>query len=194
MSHIKRCSISCSPIEVFRTFIFHSSIDLNMNNSLIKYSVFAVLLASGCFKENLHHTEYCNNLITDTLGTNDSCRIFIPSAFTPNGDGMNDIFQAALFNVKTYSIVIYNECNEVMFSGTQPHEGWNPNGNLKHNHTYYVRIQAITNQNNHIGFCGEFVALNCLPSGTDMRDFTFSDQLSYYGAQFNSNEILSPCH
>lgn len=164
-----------------------------MKKSHVILLFFVALLANGCHKENHHHSDYCDNLITDTIGTNDSCRIYIPSAFTPNGDGFNDVYQPVLFNVQSCSVVIYNECNEVEYSEIQPLQGWNPVDDIKYLQTYYVRIQAITNENHHIGLCGELTALKCIPRGSDISDFTFSDQFSSLGPEFNSNEILPFC-
>jgi gliding motility-associated-like protein len=49
-----------------------------------------------------------------------------PTAFTPNGDGVNDTYQAAVFcPVPTYKLVIYNRNGELVFQTTDPTGGWN---------------------------------------------------------------------
>lgn len=41
--------------------------------------------------------------------------VFFPSAFSPNGDGVNDIFQSQGYNVVDYNLKIYNRWGEMVF-------------------------------------------------------------------------------
>lgn len=56
----------------------------------------------------------------------DSCHswIFIPNAFTPNGDGTNDLFEIKYFGIAEYSIVIYDRWGEEIFLSDRPGEAW----------------------------------------------------------------------
>jgi gliding motility-associated-like protein len=59
------------------------------------------------------------------------CIIYIPTAFTPNGDGLNDIFKPVIHNgeyrIKTYEMTIYDRWGNLIFS-TQDHQtGWDGN-------------------------------------------------------------------
>ena len=49
----------------------------------------------------------------------------VPNTFTPNGDGLNDLFNAKWKGLKTYSMVIYNRWGDVLFKTSDPLEGWN---------------------------------------------------------------------
>lgn len=52
--------------------------------------------------------------------------VFIPSAFTPNGDNKNDLFKPQVFgNVLKYHFAIYNRWGETIFESYDPHKGWN---------------------------------------------------------------------
>ena len=51
--------------------------------------------------------------------------IFIPSAFTPNDDGINDTFGVKGEGIQNYKMLIYNRWGEVIFSSTNPGEHWN---------------------------------------------------------------------
>ncbi len=51
--------------------------------------------------------------------------IFIPSAFTPNDDGINDSFGVKGEGIQNYKMLIYNRWGEVIFSSTNPAEHWN---------------------------------------------------------------------
>ena len=51
---------------------------------------------------------------------------FIPTAFTPNNDGKNDVIKPILFgNVKQYRFFIYNRWGQLVFQTTDLSKGWN---------------------------------------------------------------------
>lgn len=55
------------------------------------------------------------------------CRvgIYIPSAFTPNHDGKNDIFKPIAFGpISDYLFTIYNRFGEIVFSSVDVNRGW----------------------------------------------------------------------
>jgi len=50
---------------------------------------------------------------------------YVPSAFTPNNDGKNDIFRPLIFgNVKKYQFTIYNRWGQIVFQTTEIGKGW----------------------------------------------------------------------
>jgi len=53
--------------------------------------------------------------------------VYFPSAFTPNGDGLNDSFGplGSLAALSNYSFTIYNRWGEKVFSSTDPFKKWN---------------------------------------------------------------------
>lgn len=51
--------------------------------------------------------------------------IFIPGAFTPNGDGKNDILKAIPVGMKSFErFTVYNRYGIVVFTTTDPNKGW----------------------------------------------------------------------
>jgi gliding motility-associated-like protein len=56
----------------------------------------------------------------------DSClkNIYIPNAFTPNNDGINDILYVRGINITDLLFKIYNNWGEEIFKTTSLHEGW----------------------------------------------------------------------
>jgi gliding motility-associated-like protein len=64
----------------------------------------------------------------DTLDYNyviiDSVVMFIPNAFTPNSDGINDFFKVTDRNFETFSIWIYNRWGQLVFQSMDPRFGW----------------------------------------------------------------------
>lgn len=60
---------------------------------------------------------------TDTLECDST--VFIPSAFTPNDDGMNDAFLPTFSQqTKVYEFRIYNRWGELIFVSDKPEKGW----------------------------------------------------------------------
>jgi gliding motility-associated-like protein len=52
--------------------------------------------------------------------------LFIPNAFTPDGDGLNDRFKPANIEGATdYTLTIFNRWGEILFVSHNPKEGWN---------------------------------------------------------------------
>ena len=53
---------------------------------------------------------------------------FIPTAFTPNNDGINDVLKPILLgNIKQYEFWIYNRWGQPVFYSKDPLKGWNGN-------------------------------------------------------------------
>jgi gliding motility-associated-like protein len=52
--------------------------------------------------------------------------VYVPNAFTPNGDGKNDVFRPLVFgNVKAYSFTVYNRFGQKIFETNNVSMGWN---------------------------------------------------------------------
>lgn len=64
----------------------------------------------------------------DTIRVSDACLpvIFIPSAFTPNGDGINDVFRVLnVHGQKLISFDIYDRWGERVYHSSDISQGWN---------------------------------------------------------------------
>ena len=51
-------------------------------------------------------------------------KLFIPNAFTPNGDGANDTFGVRGIFVDQFSLTVFNRWGEAIFHATDPANGW----------------------------------------------------------------------
>ncbi|MES2622471.1 MAG: gliding motility-associated C-terminal domain-containing protein [Bacteroidota bacterium] len=51
--------------------------------------------------------------------------LLIPTAFSPNKDGVNDFFRALNKDLAKYTLQVYNRWGEMVFETTDPLEGWN---------------------------------------------------------------------
>ncbi|WP_165806564.1 T9SS type B sorting domain-containing protein [Chitinophaga parva] len=83
---------------------------------------------------------------TILLGVRDcSCKLEIPNAFSPNGDGHNDIFMPNMSYCafKTYHLSVYNRWGNLLFESNDPGMGWNGTfkGSLADVATYVYVLQ-----------------------------------------------------
>lgn len=54
-----------------------------------------------------------------------STDVFIPNAFTPDGDGLNDLFKATAPDALTFELRIYSRWGELVFHTAEVSKGWN---------------------------------------------------------------------
>ena len=99
----------------------------------------------GTTSEEMHPTHeydglgdyYAQLTVTNPLGCADSAYtlvegpvlIYIPNAFTPNNDGINDAFKVVISEVTRYELSIYNRWGEMVFFSEDPDEVWVGNVN-----------------------------------------------------------------
>jgi gliding motility-associated-like protein len=71
------------------------------------------------------------------------CKLYIPSAFSPNGDGFNDLFKAEYGkNDNSFQLEIYNRWGQKIFRSEKISDGWNGkfNGTLQPTDLYIWMI------------------------------------------------------
>jgi gliding motility-associated-like protein len=73
------------------------------------------------------HPEGCKDSITQLLDIVPEFKWFMPNAFTPNGDGSNDLFLGAglLEGINDFNMTIWNRWGELVFETDNPNVGWN---------------------------------------------------------------------
>lgn len=57
--------------------------------------------------------------------------LFVPNAFSPNGDGVNDVLYVLGENFETFEFVVYNRWGQVVFQTTQRSQTWDGTFNGK---------------------------------------------------------------
>ena len=88
--------------------------------------------------------------------------LLIPTAFTPNGDGRNDVFKPVLAGIRELLFFrVYNRWGEMLYSTSQPGQGWDGNfaGSKQNPGTYVFMAEAIDYLGNRIFKKGTFVLI-----------------------------------
>ncbi len=66
----------------------------------------------------------CRDTVVKSIIVGDDFGIYIPNSFTPNGDGVNDVFQPKGFGIVKYEFNIFDRWGEKMFSTHDFGTGW----------------------------------------------------------------------
>ena len=70
-------------------------------------------------------TDGTNVSYSNTVSFELKSRIFIPNAFSPDGDNVNDFFKPDTRFIKEYTLTIFNRNGELIFEETNSLNGWN---------------------------------------------------------------------
>ncbi|MGP8216945.1 MAG: T9SS type B sorting domain-containing protein [Bacteroidia bacterium] len=105
---------------------------VNMNDSCKKYYV-NVADSDGCVA--------IDSVVIDVMPT-----MYIPNAFTPNGDGLNDIFQPKFTGYKSVEVYIFDRWGQLIYHWNTLDGGWDGtcNGVKVQEDTYVYMITAVT--------------------------------------------------
>ncbi|MEO6168878.1 MAG: PKD domain-containing protein [Chitinophagales bacterium] len=89
---------------------------LHTYNAPGEYTVTLIVTGPGDCSDSISKAYI--NVIPATIG-------FVPTAFSPNGDGINDVFIPANTNLESIDMKIFNRWGKVVYHGTDPLSGWN---------------------------------------------------------------------
>lgn len=91
----------------------------------VSYSAAATGLNAGAYQVTITDSAGCEYLDTFSVNSNCDNRLVIPNAFTPNGDGKNDVFKPLFIDAPDrYSMHIYNRWGQLVFETTEATTGW----------------------------------------------------------------------
>lgn len=97
----------------------------------IRYLVFTVEYGSGCKQyiliDDIHVVPQPGDLLEgpDEDTTACPCLMYVPDAFSPNADGVNDSFKAKLnCGIENFELVIFNRWGECIFVTNDPEAYW----------------------------------------------------------------------
>ena len=86
----------------------------------------------------------------------DNSYIFIPNTFTPNNDGINDLFNVTITNVSNYHIRLFSRWGQPIFESKDVLNSWdgNFNGKKMPSGVYYYVIDAVSTDGESINRSG----------------------------------------
>jgi len=89
-------------------------------------------------------------------------QVYFPNAFTPNGDGLNDIFLYKASLLESITFQVFNRWGELMFQTSQLDVGWDGtyNGGLAPQGTYIYLLDVTDQLGNQFSENGKVVLLN----------------------------------
>lgn len=181
--------------------------DMNLKHlSLIAISL-SILSISSCKKgsdtttnKNTNVT-YCSNVVS-VYGA-DSADITMPTAFSPNGDGKNDLYRPVIpypKKIKNFSITVYNTDGTIAYqaNNTNGWDGRNTAGVKNDGYHFNVSISFTKSTGQTIDTCTSVYLLwdngnGCLNDvAADKANYIFEDQIDISNgkASYSTNDIL----
>lgn len=83
-------------------------------------------LKAGNYRYEIEDANGCGEAGTATVTSPwQNCLVVMPSAFSPNGDGNNDLFRPRVYDAVTnYQLKVYNRWGSLVFQTNDPRIGW----------------------------------------------------------------------
>jgi gliding motility-associated-like protein len=92
----------------------------------------------------LQASNFCGSRYDTIKVSKGVCKLYVPSAFTPNNDGLNDVFRASYGeNIIQFSLDVYNRWGQKVFYSTDINKGWDGkiNGTIQASGAYVWMIK-----------------------------------------------------
>lgn len=80
----------------------------------------------------------CYDTLLKPLKVYEDYGIYVPNVFTPNNDGINDVFQPKGFGIDKYNMTIYDRWGEKVFETSDFEIGWTGTKGSKHDVKYGI--------------------------------------------------------
>ncbi len=111
-------------------------------------------MPNGNYMIWVHDANNCSDSLLTSIVYDDCCKPFIPDAFTPNGDGLNDLFRVRFKgDMKLINLSIYNRFGQRVYYSIYIDQGWDGtfNGVPQDLGVYDYYLKAICgNKGDHI--------------------------------------------
>ena len=88
----------------------------------------------------------CEDTVVKAITVSEDFYLFVPNAFTPSGDELNETFRAVGRGVKIFSMLVYDRWGEKLFEGNDLSIGWDGsfNGKVCKSDVYIWKIHATS--------------------------------------------------
>ena len=111
------------------------------------------LQSSALYIATITDVNSCSNKDSVYVIVNESCgeTVLIPNVFSPNSDGINDLFKISVSNIRSFECDIFDRWGIKLFNSINYDASWNgttSNGGLATDGTYFyiVRVKKYNNQ------------------------------------------------
>ena len=135
-------TVEVSRIEADFDIDWNGGDEYSFENTSLEADTYFWTFGDGAFSEEESPTHAYANiygyydielLATNEIGCRDSIRrsitppldIYVPNTFTPDQDGVNDVFEYALNGVEKFEMFIFNRWGEQVWYSNTPGEFWN---------------------------------------------------------------------
>ncbi|HWY97860.1 MAG TPA: gliding motility-associated C-terminal domain-containing protein, partial [Bacteroidia bacterium] len=102
-----------------------------------------------CTTLKVTNTHGCTDTITECLDIQPIFTIYIPNAFTPNANGLNDVFTAKGVGIKDFEMWIFDRWGQQLYYTNNIYTGWDgkvqrgASGQIVQEDTYVYLIEVI---------------------------------------------------
>ncbi|HNP54485.1 MAG TPA: gliding motility-associated C-terminal domain-containing protein, partial [Ferruginibacter sp.] len=141
---------------------YHWSPGTGLNNPDIANPIATLTAEYTQFIVEASTTAHCIGTDTIVVKTYRGPEIYVPTSFTPNGDGLNDLIRAIPIGMKSFHYFrIFNRFGETVFSTTDERMGWNGyfKGKKQNLNTFVWIAEAVDYKGNVIQRKGTFSIL-----------------------------------
>lgn len=105
----------------------------------------------------------CEAILSQVIEVKQNIGIHVPSAFSPNHDGVNDVFYIGHRLIQQFDIQVYNRWGQLVYEASDPGFQWDgrsTTGKTVREGVYVYRIQAVDIQGNRQDQSGTITILN----------------------------------
>ena len=116
-------------------------------SNAVDYSPLHTYFENGTYQVSLVvMNDICSDTIQHTLTIDPVYTLYVPDVFTPNNDGLNDVFYPKGKGIADFEMYIYNSWGELVFYSIDINEGWSGriNSDSKFMSGYFSYVINIT--------------------------------------------------
>ncbi len=146
---------------MFTTNFINTSVDADMyswtfgdtiNNTSTDVNPVHIYTVSGNYLISLYAENTstgCSDTISRLINVVGNNNLFIPTTFTPNGDGKNDLFRVRGDHFTMEEMLIYDQWGKLLYRTDNSRPNWDGRigGDVVQNGTYVYRIQIVNDNN-----------------------------------------------
>ncbi len=111
---------------------------------------------TGTYRIKLHVSNgSCKDSTSEIVRITLPTTLYVPNTFSPNGDGVNDVFKAEGDGVTKFEMMVYDRWGQMVFYSADINKGWDGKANgggevsMIDTYVYVINITAFTNKHDY---------------------------------------------